>query len=514
MSKIMKAALIVMLGTVLSKVFGFLRDIVLASTYGTSIYTDAYLVALIIPSIIFGAIGSALGTAFIPVYCEIQEKKGSRGTRNFTNNALNIVVLICIVISGLGIVFADKLTCMLAPGFSGEALELATVFSRIMLPGIIFVGLNYLFTSYLQTNNNFTVPAVMGIPFNILVILSITLSAKGNVYLLAYGMLLALIAQFLFQLFYALKLGFRYEFSLDFSSDYLKKLGVFLIPIFVGVSALQFSFLIDRVFASSLVEGSISALNFAGRLNEFVFGVFTLSIAAVIYPLASKIAARGEQLKVQEQTFNAVNVVMLMLFPITVFFLVLDEPIVRFIFERGSFDNHASRLTATALFCYAPGIIGFGIRDVLLRTYYALLDTKTPMVNGLIVLALNAFLNFVFIGRMGHGGLALATSISVLLGTIVLFYKLPWDMGSPAARGIVLTAVKAAAASGVMGLLIKLLHNHINQAMMVEGFIGNLLVLLGLMSLGLLVYILLAVLLKVKEMGLLVEMLKKAFVNK
>lgn len=513
MSNIFKATLIVISGTILSKFFGFFRDIVLASTYGTTIYADAYIVSLIIPMMLFGVLGSALGVAFVPIYCEVLEKKGIERAKSLVNNVFNIVIVICAIVSIFGMIFIDGLMGIIAPGFHGKVLVLATSFTKIMLPGIVFVALNYLLTSYLHSHNNFVVPAVMGIPFNILIILSIILSAKGNIYLLAYGMLTALFVQFLFQLVFAYKLGYKHSIKLNYKSYEIKKLVQYLFPVFVGLSVLQFSFLIDRVFASSLVEGSISALNFAGRLNEFVFGVFSLSIASVIYPIASKMAAGGEGLRLQEQSIKAVNVIILLLLPITAFFLVLAEPIVKLIFERGFFDNEASKMTAAALFYYAFGIIGFGVRDVLLRTYYANLDTRTPMINSIQILILNIVLNFVFVSKMAHGGLALATSISISIGTILLFFKLKWYMQSLVIKEIMLTSSRSAIAAFIMGISVKIIHKFMLKLNVVS-FIGDLTILMTVIFLGFLLYFLLAVVFRIKEIKILTDKCKRIYMKK
>lgn len=503
-----KAAFIIMIGTVLSKVLGFLRDIILAASYGTSSISDAYITALIIPTIIFGSIGIALGTAFIPIYGDIRREQGRSMALHFTNVTMNNIIVVCGIISLIGIIFAEEIVGFFAIGFQGETLRLSVEMTKIMFPGIIFVCLNYVFMSYLQLKDNFKIPALMGIPFNGVIIIGIILSADGNVLLLAYGTILAFVVQFVFQLFYSFRIDFRYQPKFGLSDQNFKKLGLQLFPVFLGVSVLQLNTLVDRVFASVLPEGSIAALNYATRLEEFVFGVFTMSIAAAIFPHFSRTASQGDLKKLKEHLNTAINVMIIITIPITVIIMVLSEPIVAVLFERGSFDLVATKMTAGALFFYSAGIIGFGIRDVLIRTFYALLDSKTPMINSIIIIVINVILNFFFVTNMDHRGLALATSIAIVVGTLILMYQLELKLKYINKKQLFLLIGKIGLASGIMGLITKWAFNQLSS-LLEQGFIYEFISIAVAILVGAFVYLVLVILLRVKESELLFNLLKR-----
>lgn len=503
-----RAAVIIMLGTLLSKVLGFARDIVLAASYGTSSVADAYLTALIIPTMIFGSIGIALGTTFIPEYSEIREKRGGGAALHFTNATINHVMLVCAGVALLGMVFAEPLVRYVAIGFEGDTVALTVRMTQIMLPGILFVCLNYVLMSYLQLHDQFKVPALMGIPFNGVIILFTLFSVVGDVLLLAYGTLLALVLQFAVQWWYARKKGLRYRIRRSWQHPGVKKLALILFPVFLGVSVLQLNVLADRVFASTLAEGSVSALSYAVRLKEFVFGVFTMSIAAAIFPHFSKTASQGDVNKLASHLRTAVHVVILVTLPIAVGMIMLSEPIIAVLFERGSFDAAATSMTAGALLFYSIGIIGFGLRDVLIRTFYAISDSRTPMWNSLLIIALNVGLNVLLMPLLEHRGLALATSIAIVVGTVILMVQLQLKLKYIELLPLCGLAGKIGLASVIMGGAVKWVYDQL-AIRLAPGFTFELISIAGSVLIGAALYIGLLVLFRVQETRLLLQLLKR-----
>ena len=209
MSKVAKAAMGLMAATLVAKVLGFGRELALASAYGASSVSDAFLVSMNIPVVIFSAIGTSLSTAFIPLYCDINSKKGEKSSRKFTNNVFNIVVLICLALSLLGIIFTPQIVKLFAVGFKGETLKLAVYYTRVMILGLSFLGMSYIMTAYLQVKENFIIPGIMSVPFNIMIIFSIFLSVKINPLILPFGSLIGLLLQFLIQYPFARKKGYK-----------------------------------------------------------------------------------------------------------------------------------------------------------------------------------------------------------------------------------------------------------------------------------------------------------------
>ncbi len=505
-----KTTSLLIVATIVSKILGFSREIVLASTYGTSAYSDAYIISLTIPTILFSCIGGALATSYIPLFCDIIENEGTDTALDFTNNIINMVTLISLGIAIVGMIFTKQVVSIFAMGFSGEKLQLAICFTRILFISVFMIGINDILKGYLQINNSFIMPALTGIPFNLIIITSIVLSAKWNIYILIYGTLLGIFSQFIIQLIFSYKKNYTYKIYLNFKDQNIKKMIYLVMPVFVGVSVNQINSLVDRTLASTLREGSISALNYANRLNLFVMSLFVMSIITVIYPLLSSLSAKDNKEEFKASIVTVINAVTLLIIPISIGAMALSTPIVELLFQRGSFDVSGTKMTSTALFYYAIGMMGFGLRDVLSRVFYSLQDTKTPMINGAMAMVLNIILNFILVGYMGHGGLALATSISALIGVGLLFYSLRKKIGLFGGKDIFIVTIKVLISASIMGGMVKVFYNYISN-LLGSGFIFETISLGSSMLVGAVIYFVLIFIFKIKEVNLFIQIIKKTF---
>ncbi|ADL08539.1 murein biosynthesis integral membrane protein MurJ [Thermosediminibacter oceani] len=445
-----RAAAVIMIATLLSKILGFFRELLIGSKFGATSVTDAYLVSLTVPAVLFATVAGALSTSFIPVYSEIEAKKGRERAVGFAGNLFNVILIVSLMFSLFGAVFSRLLVKLVAMGFSGETLEMAAAFTRITMFMSAFVALANVLTGYLQSNREFTVPAVIGIPYNVIIISALLFSEVLGIWGLVVATVVAAAFQVLIQLPAAVKKGFKFTPGIDFADEDLKRMGILIIPVVLGTGVSQLNVLVDRMLASSLEEGTIAALNFASRLNGFVYGIFTLSVATVIYPSLSRLSAEGDMEGFKRTLGRALGFVIAIVMPLSAGAMVLRVPIVRFLFERGAFDSRATFMTATALLYFSAGMVGFGLRDVLSRAFYSLRDTATPMVNGAVAVGINVVLNLILVKFMGLGGLALATSISALAGTAMLFYSLRRKIGPLGGRRILMSFVKSIAACAVM----------------------------------------------------------------
>ena len=353
MSKVAKAAIGLMAATLVAKILGFGREITLASAYGASSISDAFLVAMNIPAVIFTAIGTSLGTAFIPLFCEVRSKDGDDAAVKYTNNIFNAVVIICVIIAIIGAIFAPEVVKLFALGFKGETMEKAVYFTRIMILGIPFLGISYIMMAFLQVRDNFIIPGLMSVPYNALIIISILLSVKTTPYILPYGAIIGLLGQFVFQLPFAIKRGYRYIPYVNFKDEYLKKMLYLVGPVLIGVAVTQINTIVDRTIASTLVEGSISALSYANKLNQFVMGMFIVSISSVVYPMLSKLSTENNKVEFNKSIVTAFSTVILLVIPISVGAIILSTPIVKILFQRGAFDERATYMTSIALIFYS-----------------------------------------------------------------------------------------------------------------------------------------------------------------
>ncbi|RDY24308.1 murein biosynthesis integral membrane protein MurJ [Romboutsia maritimum] len=512
MSKVAKAAVGLMLATLFAKILGFGRELALASAYGASNYSDAFLVALNIPNVIFLAVGTALSTAFIPLYCDIDSNLGKKESLKFTNNILNIVVVITLILTVIGVIFTEPIVKLFAVGFKGETLSIAVYFTRILILGLVFLGVSYIMTAFLQVKENFVIPGLMSIPFNLMIVVSIFLSLKIGPDILAWGTLLGLSFQFLFQLPFAIKNGFQYSPYINVKDQHLTKMVLLIAPVLVGVAVNQVNTIVDRTLASTLVEGSISALNYATKLNQFVMGMFIISIGSVIYPLLSKLSSTDEN-KFKKSIVQSINTVILIIIPISAGAIVLANPIVRTLFQRGEFDARATHMTALALIAYSIGMIGFGLRDILGRVFYSLQDTKTPMINGVIAMVLNIILNLILVRYMAHTGLALATSISALVTIVLLFISLRKKIGSFGGMSIIIVLIKSLVASIIMAIITLLVYNF-TSSILGNNSIYEILKLGTAVLVGALSYGIVIILFKVKEVDFIIEKVKQTVKSK
>lgn len=447
-----KVALILMICSILSKVLGFGRDIILSYFYGASYITDAYLISQTIPLTIFAFIGTGVATSYIPISTQIVSEKGEESCNKFTNNVINIGILLCTIIVCTVCIFTEPIVRVFAMGFEGDTLLLAKQLTRINIFGIYFSMLVYVFTGFLNHRGNFTIPGLVGVPLNIVTIISIIIASKTDEQILAIGGILAIMIQVLFMLPWMKKNKYKYQLKVDIKDIYLKKMLYLSMPVMLGVSVNQINVLVDRTVASSLAEGGISALNYAGRLNNFIQGIFVIPIATVIYPLISNMVQKKDMDGFKSNIRGAITAINLILIPATVGMIIFAEPIVRLLFGRGEFNSSAISMTQGALVFYSVGIIGFGLREILSRAFYALQDTKIPMRNATISIILNISLNLILSYKMGINGLALATSISAIVCSMLLMISLKRKIGRYGMQLITTNFIKMVVASIIMAV--------------------------------------------------------------
>ncbi|WP_250675446.1 murein biosynthesis integral membrane protein MurJ (plasmid) [Paraclostridium ghonii] len=533
MSKVAKTTLALMIATLIAKVLGFGRELTLGGIYGTQYITDAFKISMTIPVIIFAAIGTSLDTAFIPLYQEVVKNDGEKAANKFTNNVLNTVILICLAFSILGLIFTPQIVHLFAMGFKGETFNQAVYFTRVMILGLAFLGMSYIMTAYLQVKGNFVIPGLMSVPNNIVVITSIVLSSIINIHLLPWGALIGLVLQFLFQLPFAKKEGFKYSLFVDFNDKYLRKMLWLILPVLIGVGVNQVSNVVDKTIASNLVEGSITALDYAAKLNQFVMGMFIVSISSVVYPILANLTTQNNKEEFYKAIKTSVNTVILLLIPISLGAMILATPIVKVLFQRGAFDARSTQMTATAVIFYSIGTIGFGLRDILGKVFYSLQDTKTPMVNGIIAIILNIILNlfFVMFTDMQLAGLAFATSISAIVTIILLFISLRKKIGPFGGKSIIIVLIKSILSSLVMAVVTLFAYNFLSGILpsLLDGVLPDLLhkilpaflekkltadkiydiiSLTGAVGCGALTYGIIIILLKVDEVNLILDNIK------
>ncbi|MGB4310587.1 MAG: murein biosynthesis integral membrane protein MurJ [Bacilli bacterium] len=502
-----KSIVIMIIFSIGSRCLGFIREMLIASRFGSGMETDTFFIALTAINLVTTMIYQCLNTTMIPVLSEIENKELSKN--NYTNKLLNNILLFSIILVILGWFISPLIIKVLAAGFKGEQFYLAIKLMRIGLPAIILAVFIGIYRGYLQSELMFTEFSASLFPYNLTYIFFlIFLSGYFGITGLMVTSVIAVGSQIVIQLPGLKKVGYQYRFILDFKDKYIKKLLLLSIPVIISVAVNDLNMVIDKSLASTLIEGSISALNYSSRLNSLVLTVFITAIATVLFPmLTSEVTTKNHE-GFKRLISNGVNVILLITIPATIGIIVLAQPIVKIAFERGAFDPVATKMTSAALLFYSLGLVGMALRMFLERAYYSLQDMKTPMINGIITVGLNITLNFILIRYMEHRGLALATSIAITITTVFLFYRLTRKIGSIGGLNIVKCGIKSLGASLVMGIFVYLLYNFLN-AKVLGNTLFELLVLLITVAVGAGVYFVIVYLLKVDEISWFIKLFKK-----
>jgi len=497
-----KMAIMLMVITIVCKVSGFARDLVLSYFYGVSDVSDAYLISLTIPHLLFNLIGNGLATSFIPMYTCVQREQNREFADRFTSSIMNFMLIICTLIVVLCMMFTVPIVKVFAAGFEGETLNLAVSFTRISIVGIYFSGVMHLFSGYLQLKNNFIAPAVIGVPLNLFMIIAIGVSVLLGTTVLAMGTVIAMAIQLLCLWPFVMKEKFNYYLIIDWNENYFKKMLRLSVPVIMSLSINQINILIDRTIASEIATGGISALTYANRLNLFIQAVVVSVIASIVFPAISEMATNRNIKGVKKTLSEAIGGINLLVIPATVGAMVFAEPIVRLLFGRGAFGDHAIGMTADALFYYAIGMTAFGLREVLARVFYSLQDSKTPMTNAVIAVIINIVLIFFLSRYLGVGGLALSTSISAIVCTILLFISLRKKIGPLGIRNLIRSTAKTVIAAVIMATLAKISYG------VLQGILTANLALIVSITMGMVVYLAMICVLKIDDAETLVKGIK------
>lgn len=507
MSKVAKTTALIMILTIFSKFLGLIREQVLALAYGTGMYADIYVTAMKIPTILFAAIGSAILTSLIPVYSKIKEDEGIEKSHKFFNNLMSIVSLLGFIIVILGLIFTEPLVKAFALGFEGDKLAVTVSFVKIILWAVIFIGLNNIIGGYLQLNNNFITPALIGIPYNIILIIAIFISTKTSVYVLIIGSLIALISQVLFQIPAVRRTGIKIKPNIDFKDENIKYMIILILPVLIGGGVEQINTLVDGTLASTFGDGVVAGFNYANRLYGFVSAIFVVSVLSVVYPMMAKSLAMNDTKAFKSSIERTMNIIIILIVPICVGTAVLSEPIVKLLFQRGQFNSSDTIMTSSILVVYIMGILAFSLRNLISKAFYSLHDTKTPMINGAIAIVFNILLNIVLAKYMGYIGLAIATTLAAYIGLLLSGYSLRKKIGGFGIKNILITSVKTTISALFMGLITSISYNKIHY-ILGAGFINEVITLGTSILIGAIVYSILVIIFRVDETKSIVDIIK------
>lgn len=506
--KAAKSTAIIMFFTLAGKFLGFLREVLIAKKFGSGWETDTYFIAMTATTLFMMMVGTALNTIIIPIFSEIEVKHGKEKRIDYMNNLLNVVFFITIIIMILGWILSPVIIKILAKGFSGKQFELAVKLNRIGLPISLFMGMTHIFKGFLESNESFTAPAAMSLPFNLIYIAFLILFANQyGIEGLMVASVVAAASQMIIQIPSSKKLGYKYKYKFNLKDRYLRKALCLTLPVLIGSAISEINVIVDKRLASGLVSGSVSALNYASKLKSIVLGVFVTAIATVIFPMLSKESNKDDLGSLRKIMDYGINIVLIITIPAMVGLIILAEPFVRLFFQRGAFDSIATTMTSQAVIFYSIGMVGSALRIMLSKVYYSLQDTRTPMINGAIAVGINIVLNLILVGPMKHSGLALATSISDICTTLLLMNSLRKKIKGIGIRAYTICLVKSTIASVVMGISVYLIYNGLFH--FINGkFVLDLIIFLFSIGVGTVIYSVLCYIFKIEEVKIIIDKLK------
>jgi len=424
--QILFTASVLMVTNLLVKFFGLLREILLAQYYGTSIYTDSYIIANNIPTVLFAALGASLATTFIPMYAKIREGKGEEEANLFTIHLVVIILIICAILTIIGELFTKQVVLIFASGFIGSQLDITISFTKILFPSIFGLALMNLMGSYLQLHDKFFPISLVPMFGNMTIIIALIISnLQSDIYFFVWGTVFGLVVQVLFYLPWVIKENlFSVPKNRLVKNKYIEHLFLLIIPVFLGEAVNEINSIVDRSLVSGLETGSVSYLNYSYKVINLVIGVGVVSLITIIYPRISKTFAKGNKMEFCSSCSMALNVIVTCIVPMTLLILFFKNDIIRILFQRGSFDLESTKMTTIALGCYTLGLIAMAVRELCAKIFYSMQDTRTPMKNGVACALINIVLDVILISLVGFRGAALATSIAAWIGALLLFCKL------------------------------------------------------------------------------------------
>lgn len=415
-----QTAILMAILTLISKGFGFIREMIMANFYGISYVTDAYVLAVAIPGILFAGVFGAVGTAYMPVFSKIAEEKGPKEGSKFTSEIINILLIVSIFAAIVGIVFSDQIVSIFAvEGFPEKTAELTSFFLKVTFCYTFFTSTAGVLESYLQYRGIFLSQIIVGYVLNLCIIVVFFISAYTSHYYLVFGYLLGYALRFIILMVISKKRDLKYTPTLKID-DSVKMIAVIAIPVFISSSIQQINVFVDKSLASGLPVGSVSALNYGVVLLGLITGLTITILSTILYPKMNQANSLENHERFSNIVGTGLTLVTMLALPFTLGILVYSEQVVQIVYERGTFDATATAFTASAFFYYGIGLLFMSLNDLLMRAYYSMHDTKLPMIFAGISVIINVTLNVLLVKYMAHNGLALATSISYMGNTFML----------------------------------------------------------------------------------------------
>jgi putative peptidoglycan lipid II flippase len=454
-----RAALIVMVFFVLSRFTGILREVILSDRFGTSAAYDAYLAAFRVPDLLFQLVaGGALGSAFLPVFSGYWIKDEKTDAWLLFSRVLNLVTLVLIALAGLAAVFSPTIVrYILAPGFSPEQQALTATLMRGMLLGTVIFGASGLVMGALNATQHFVAPAAAPVLYNLAIILAAYFLAPiYGIYGLVAGVVAGSLAHLLVQIPMLVRKGARYTPSFSWQDPAVRTVMKLMGPRVLGLFFVQMHFLVNTILASGLAAGSLSALNYAFLLMLLPQGIIAQAIATAAFPTFAAQYAAGQPDSLRRTFSQTLRTVIFLSLPAAALLYVLDRAVIGVLFEHGEFDARSTELVVFALQFYLLGLLAHSTLEIIVRAFYAVQNTITPVAVGVAAMIFNIILSLLLVRPLSFGGLALANSTATTVEMFILLWLLRKRLGGIGGRSLSGTLLRSTAATLLMGLSLEI----------------------------------------------------------
>lgn len=457
---ILRSTSVMSLGTLASRALGFARDVIFAHFFGTAAGADAFVVAFRLPNLFRDLLGEgAANSSFVPVMTAYKDKRPAE-LAEFLNVVLAWAFMVLCGITLLCILFAPYVVTFIAPGFAEEPgkLGMTVALTRIMFPYLVLIGLTALFSAIQFTYGAFVMPAFGPCLLNVALIAS-TLAAvawmKVPVYGLAWGVIAGGFLQLFFQWRPLARHGVVFRLPLTLSHPGARQIGRLLVPRLIGSGVYQLNVFVDTICASLTTivgAGGISAVYYANRIVLFPMGVFGVALAAATLPAFARHVVADDKAELRRTIVFALENIFFVMMPMTIFLCLLAQPLTRVVFQRGLFDAYSTTVTASVLFFFSLGLMGYGGVKILASAFHAMQDTRTPVKVAFLCLFVNAALDVILMFPMKLSGIALASAVASLVNVGTLFVLLEQKLGGLKGAFAVYFA-RLFGAGAVMGLV-------------------------------------------------------------
>ena len=428
---VLRAAWLIAVVTIVSKLIGFIRDVVIANCYGASTVSDAYFYAYQLPAlaiILLGGVGGPFHSATVAVFSKIipsLKEKANAEVNGLFNTFLTASFIFFSVFAIFCFVFSDQIMRFIISGSNQELITLASMHLRIMSPVLIVGGIVGIYYGILISYREFMLPNVSPILMSVVIIAVITLVKHDNTgAVLAWATTVGAMCQFVYQIPKIRQLGFRLSPNFDFSNVHFRQICELLFPAILSSTIGQVYIYVDMFFASSLHSGAWTAIGYANRVFQFPVGILVTAFLVPLFPIFSKLVAEDNWNSIKKYFNKGVGVLLFAAFPIIIVIWMLGYDGIKLIFQRGAFDDNATFMVTQALWFLAFSILPYVFRDSITRVYYAFNDSTTPFLTALCSIILKFFLNWLLVSKLaiggGIGGITLSTSLVTLFNACVL----------------------------------------------------------------------------------------------